>query len=762
MGHGLRNGHTQGCRTLTLGTFLLALISTLDADCPADTGYPNGLVSLSDGLKEGSTAQFLCPSGQYPWPVGSRICQANGKWSIMRSSTGRTFKTITCKKMICPEPGEFENGEFSPRGPYYIGANITFRCHDGYTLRGSTERTCRRNARWSGETTVCDVEAGHCPDPGKPPGAVKTGTRYDIDDRVTYKCTRGLSLVGSDSRTCLENRRWSGTEVSCQYPYSFDLPEDVGEQFAASISGVLNVNQKQKSLGRTIKIAKDGILNVYLLLDASGSVGEGTFNISKECALLLVRGLSEFDMKIQFGILSYATSPFVVIQASDDKSQDARYVMDLINTKLTYSGHKDKTGTNIKAALEQVYAMMVLQEQRYADKNKWNSIHHVIILLTDGKANMGGRPVDTIKRINEFLDIKRNRSDYLDVYAFGIGTENVDMTELRDIASKKDSEKHAYVMKDAEDMKKVFQKILEIKNYGDMCGLNDESPGSEKSFHHPWNVLIQSTQRKDPCLGSLISKSWVLSAAHCFKEDVPADKYSLEIGDLLYKVKKIEIHDCYNLRRKNAIGVEQDYDYDVALIKLDKSVKFSKSARPICIPCTESANRAMKKSKGSTCQEHWDHLMKTAEEPASYLSKSPQDPSILNELRVFIQNKQARDSCVSAVRTWTKFKDIDPSLLVSPRHLCVKGEMSCKGESGGSLFVDLRERRRFFQVGVLSFGLFNPCPIAGVRNPPPPGSEPRDFHISIYEVLPWLRKHLDEELTFLSDIPPYADIKCPD
>lgn len=58
--------------------------------------------------------------------------------------------------MRCPEPRMFENGDYFPRGPYLVGANITFVCNDGYTPRGSMERTCRTNAKWSGETAVCD------------------------------------------------------------------------------------------------------------------------------------------------------------------------------------------------------------------------------------------------------------------------------------------------------------------------------------------------------------------------------------------------------------------------------------------------------------------------------------------------------------------------------------------------------------------------------------------------------------------------------
>ncbi|XP_068106456.1 complement C2-like isoform X2 [Hyperolius riggenbachi] len=581
---------------------LLSVAADSAVQCPPNLGYPGGLTQLSDWLNVGSIAKFMCPEEEYAWPVSSRKCQGNGEWSAMTSSSGRKIRTISCKKMRCPDPSNFENGYYYPRGVFQVGSNVTFVCNDGYALRGSMVRTCRKNAKWSGETAVCDDGAGHCADPGVPPGAVKSGSRYDIDESVSYKCITGLNLMGSAKRTCLENRHWSGSEVSCEYPYAFDLPEDVGQSFAGSLSGVVQTSEKKQTVGRTVKVQKDGILNVYLLLDASRSVGEQNFKTSKECAEILVNGLGKFDMTVQFGILSYATDPEVVIRVHDQDSDDPDHVLEMIKDKLLYSAHADKTGTNIKGALKAVYDMMSFQGNTYKDKDVWNSVHHVIILLTDGKANMGGSPVDTIKSINNYLNISENREDYLDIYAFGIGDE-IKPEDLQQIASNKRDEKHVFILKDTDELKAAFQKILEIQKYGEMCGLNIESPDPHENFPHPWNVLVKSPSTS-PCFGSLISSQWVLTAAHCFKEDVLPEAYLMEIGDHTYKGSEIKIHECYKLRRKEAIGVREDYDYDVALIKLDKKVTFSKKARPICVPCTEPANRAMKQAKSATCDNH--------------------------------------------------------------------------------------------------------------------------------------------------------------
>ncbi|XP_053577954.1 complement C2 isoform X2 [Bombina bombina] len=675
----------------------------------------------------------------------------------MKSSTGRTYTQIKCYDMRCPPPGNFENGEYSPRkDKFVVGENITFFCNDGYTLRGSVERTCRRNARWSGVTAVCDDQTGSCPDPGVPMGAIKTGIRYNTDEKVRYECSQGMTLMGTQERKCQEVGRWSGTEVSCHYPYSFDLPEDVEEQFKSSIAGILNTEQKrQKTFGRTIKVKLDGILNVYLLLDASKSVGEINFEIFKSCATELVQGITEFDMKVEFGILSFATQPNVIISTFDQQSANTENVLELIETELLYSKHKVRSGTNTKGALETVFNMTAQQKTRY-NETVWNSIHHVIILLTDGKSNEGGRPSDAIKRIKDQLNIKQNREDFLDVYVFGVDAEKVDKVELNEIASQKDNEKHVFILNSTDELKTVFPKILKIDNYGDMCGLNDESDADKKRLHHPWIVQIEGPTTT-PCMGSLISGSWVLYAAHCVRQDIPANKYSVKIGEASYGVERIEMHECYKLDRKNSIGIKEDYDYDVALLKLQKAVVFGKEARPICIPCTESTNRALKMSEKSTCKQHRDQLFRTSKIDANFISKGADE---LEELSIIIKMNKDKDGCVSPVTKSQYFKNVkNPYDVVTPQMLCAEGAMSCKGESGGPVFVNERNRRRFIQVGIISWGLVNPCKNSkkGKRK----GASYRDFHTSVIEILPFLHKYAGDELNFLPDVKTQANPVCP-
>lgn len=58
----------------------------------------------------------------------------------------------------------------------------------------------------------------------------------------------------------------------------------------------------------------------------------------------------------------------------------------------------------------------------------------------------------------------------------------------------------------------------------------------------------------------------------------------------------------------------------------------------------------------------------------------------------------------------------------------------------------------FLQVGLVSWGLYDPCQGSSNKNSrkkPPQGVKPRDFHINLFRLQPWLRQHLDGVLNFL-------------
>ncbi|XP_004621353.2 complement C2 [Sorex araneus] len=725
--------------------------------CPRNVNISGGTFTLSHGWDPGSILTYSCPLGYYPVPA-TRQCKLNGQWqSFPRSS--RLTKAV-CKPVRCPAPVSFENGMYTPRlGSHPVGGNLSFHCEDGFVLRGSAVRQCRPNGMWDGETAVCDNGAGHCPNPGISVGAVRTGSRFGLGDKVSYRCSSGLVLTGSAERECQGNGVWSGTEPICRQPYSYDFPEDVAPALGTSFSHLLGATnptqRKTENVGRKIHIQRSGHLNLYLLLDASQSVTKKDFQTFKDSAILMLDRIFSFEIRVSVAIITFASKPKVIMSVTSDKSQDAMEVLSSLE-QAKYEDHRNGTGTNTYEALNEVYLMMNNQKERLGMKTAaWQEIRHAIILLTDGKSNMGGSPKLAVDNIKELLDIKRKGSDYLDIYAIGVGEMDVDQKELNDLASKKDGERHAFVLKDTQAVRQVFEHMLDVSKLTDViCGVGNMSTNASDQERTPWHVTIKP-QGQATCRGTLISDQWVLTAAHCLRDNEDHSLWRVSVGDpnsrngREFQVEKKVIPSGFNVRAKEAQGIREFYGDDIALLKLAKKVTMSTHARPICLPCTVGANLALRRPLRSTCQDHEKDLLNQLSVPAHFVALDGKP------LNIRLKTGSEWTSCIQPVskdKIW--FPNLtDVSEVVTDQFLCSGSERTedhpCRGESGGGVYLE--KKFRFFQVGLVSWGLYNPCENSK-RNPNkkvPASRIPRDFHINLFRLQPWLRQHLAGVLNFL-------------
>uniref|UniRef100_A0A452U9M1 Complement C2 n=1 Tax=Ursus maritimus TaxID=29073 RepID=A0A452U9M1_URSMA len=665
--------------------------------CSRNVNISGGTFTLSHGWAPGSVLTYSCPLGRYPVPA-SRLCKSNGQWQSLRSTQ---LTKAVCKPVRCPAPVSFENGMFTPRlGSHPVGGNLSFQCEDGLTLRGSPVRQCRPNGMWDGETAVCDNGAGHCPNPGISP--------------------------------------------ICRQPYSYDFPEDVAPALGTSFShllGATNPTQKKtKGVGRKIQIQRSGHLNLYLLLDASQSVAEDDFQIFKESAILMVDRIFSFEINVSVAIITFASKPQVVMSVLYDDSRDVTEVINSLNN-INYKDHENGTGTNTYAALNSVHIMMNNQMQRLGMKTAaWQEIRHAIILLTDGKSNMGGSPKLAVDNIREILNINQQRSDYLDIYAIGVGKLDVDWRELNELGSKKDGERHAFILQDTEALYQVFEHMLDVSQLTDtICGVGNMSANASVQERTPWHVTIKP-RSQETCRGALISDQWVLTAAHCFRNAENSSLWRVNVGDPNsqwgkdFSIEKAVISSGFDVFAKKDQGIREFYGDDIALLKLAEKVKMSTHARPICLPCTVEANLALRRPPGSTCRDHGECW-----------GSGP--------MRSWHWGL-GWASCIKAVsQDKTTFPDLkDVREVVTDQFLCSgmeKDDNPCRGESGGAVFLE--RRHRFFQVGLVSWGLYNPCGKSNKnsRQRAPKGKIPRDFHINLFRLQPWLRQHLEGILNFL-------------
>ncbi|XP_030053181.1 complement factor B isoform X1 [Microcaecilia unicolor] len=708
--------------------------------------------------KDGSKLQFKCPEGKYPYPVSSRKCTHLGKWSTMRSPSGKAVAKALCKDVTCPTPVQFEHGSYHPRQQYfYNGSVLTFECYEGYILQGSVNRTCLPNGKWSGQTTICDDGSGHCKNPGTPIGAIKFGTQYRIEDKVNYQCQNRLVMFGSSERECLESKEWSGTEPTCRAWYTYDTPEEVSASFISSLAAAIEVADPDKVDNifspRKIKIEKGGKLDIYILLDASLSVGQDDFKKGKDSVIKLIEKVSSYDISPRYGVITFATEPKIIMNIQNNNSTDASEVIDRLE-KFSYKEHADKAGTNIRDAMQEVYNMMILQQ--LMQKDTFMKIRHVLVLMTDGKSNMGGDPKVVVRNIRDLLNIRKTREDFLDIYVFGLG--DIDDEEINALASKKDNEHHVFKLKDIADLQKTFEDIIDDTDAMDMCGMGKESNDPEDALiKNPWltTITISRTDGEEACKGALVSEYFIITAAHCFNVDDEAHLISVKIGRSLNKVEKVIFHPNYNINAKKAEGINEFYDYDIALVKVKSKVKFNPEARPICIPCTEGTTRALRKvHPDTTCKDHEDELLNVnvGIVPAIFIAQKRKHED-LERKNVKIKTGDKKHACNRDALEASIYKNVVKNVkdVVTERFLCTGGidpvvdDNTCKGESGGPLIIT--KKKRYIQVAVISWGVYDLCKGGERHGQSPPFA--RDFHLNLFQVLPFLREHLKEELKFL-------------
>nr|XP_034971375.1 suppressor of tumorigenicity 14 protein-like [Zootoca vivipara] len=201
----------------------------------------------------------------------------------------------------------------------------------------------------------------------------------------------------------------------------------------------------------------------------------------------------------------------------------------------------------------------------------------------------------------------------------------------------------------------------------------------------PWQASLQLKTYGHICGASIISNSWLVSAAHCF-QDSDSIRYSIASGWTAYMGIKVinRNHDNHvAMRSIKRIIVHPHYDqyisdYDIALLEMESPVFFNELVQPICLP---SSRRLL--IYGTVCYVTGWGAVKENSELAKTLQEAKVkiiDQSVCNKL----------------------YDD-----LITSRMLCAGnlngGIDACQGDSGGPLAC-LGRGNRWYLTGIVSWG----------------------------------------------------------
>ncbi|XP_050520065.1 sushi, von Willebrand factor type A, EGF and pentraxin domain-containing protein 1 isoform X2 [Daktulosphaira vitifoliae] len=192
-----------------------------ERECDELPNPEHGVVIMTGRLFS-DKATYSCEIGYQLIGRDHRTCHASGTWS---------GSDPYCKQSVfCKSPPVIENAinnAFPDQLTYDVGAEVEYRCENGFMMRGFAKAKCLAmdiSASWYGPEVTCEPRT--CGSPSIISNGWHQGDCTDFGCRIYYKCADEYELIGKSERLCHSDGYWVPKEPPSCVPVDCGPPEN--------------------------------------------------------------------------------------------------------------------------------------------------------------------------------------------------------------------------------------------------------------------------------------------------------------------------------------------------------------------------------------------------------------------------------------------------------------------------------------------------------------------------------------------------------
>ncbi|XP_058556996.1 P-selectin isoform X12 [Neofelis nebulosa] len=160
----------------------------------------------------GSSCRFECEPGYQVRGWATLHCIVSGQWTTPLPAC----EAIACEPLESPVHGSTDCAPLS--GPLPYNTSCSFRCADGFRLKGADVAQCTDLGRWTAPAPVC--EAVKCPELFAPEqgslACSDTRREFSVGYTCHFSCNKGFKLEGSNDVECTASGKWTAPPPTCK------------------------------------------------------------------------------------------------------------------------------------------------------------------------------------------------------------------------------------------------------------------------------------------------------------------------------------------------------------------------------------------------------------------------------------------------------------------------------------------------------------------------------------------------------------------